>query len=291
MSTHWAQRKERSNRFYLRFMRGAAIYLPRFILTPVLHLITLFFYLRSAQERKFSRLYLQRVFNKPVKWWHCYQHFYTFSATILDRVYFLTNRLSGFSVQADNQEVVKLLRQQPAQIWLGAHFGSLDAMRVMSSHWPEFNFRVVMKVEQNATVVELLNELNPQFHAMVIPYAGLATAFAMAEALEQKATVAILNDREIQDSQFIKVPFMGKAVAIPESAVKLALKRQLPIVQFFPIYLGAQHYRLVFTRLSTAHKTTHQVLTEYMQNLATMCQRYPYNWFNFYDYWQDEASS
>jgi predicted LPLAT superfamily acyltransferase len=54
MSTHWTQRKERSNRFYLRFMRGAAIYLPRFILTPVLHLITLFFYLRSAQERNFS---------------------------------------------------------------------------------------------------------------------------------------------------------------------------------------------------------------------------------------------
>jgi predicted LPLAT superfamily acyltransferase len=289
MSTQWIQRRERSNRFFLRLIRFMGLSLPRRALTPLLHLITLFFYLRSVEERKSSRRYLQRVLDRPVRWWHTYQHFYTFAATLLDRIYFLTGRLQAFHIQTNNAEMVAALRKQPAQIWLGAHFGNLDAMRVLAAEYPEFHFRIVMKVEQNATLVGLLNELNPTFREMVIPFRGLGTIFEIAEALDQQTTVALLNDRVVEEAGSKNILFIDKETPIPDSAVQLALKYQLPLVQFFPIYLGAQRYKLIFIPLSTHERTVEQILTEYMRNLEILCRRYPYNWFNFFDYWHDDA--
>jgi len=62
---------------------------------------------------------------------------------------------------------------------------------------------------------------------------------------------------------------------------------------------GPGHYD-VFTELLTdgtavgpeeREKIASELLTAYAQRLEHYCMKYPYQWFNFFDYWGDEASS
>ena len=99
MSSGWTRHGERGSPVMLYLIRWIALHLGRKPARLILYPITLYFLLFAPAARRASFDYLSRALERPVHWWHVARHIFTFSATILDRVYLLTGRHALLDVQ------------------------------------------------------------------------------------------------------------------------------------------------------------------------------------------------
>ncbi|KZC15269.1 acyltransferase [Rhodanobacter sp. FW510-R12] len=298
MQGHWQSRPEGGGRFALWLIRTIALHggrrLGRFCLYP----ITLYFFLRRGPERRASRQYLQRVFGRPPTVWQVLRHIHCFAATTLDRIFLLAHGERPFQIETEG---LALLDERIAQgrgvLLFGSHQGSFEALRAISARRPEMSLRVVLDKQKTPAMTELLEALAPQVGASVIDAAqdGTTIVLAMAEACQGGALVAMLADRGRGHEVLRRTGFLGSPAPFPVSPWLLAHALQVPVVLCFGLYLGGNRYRLVFEPFCDRVEVPRQargpaldaLIARYAQRLEHYVQVAPYNWFNFYDFWQD----
>lgn len=304
MSTneHWQNRPEGGGRFALWLIRTIALYGGRRLGRLCLYPITAYFYLRRAPERLASRQYLQRVLGRPATPWQVLKHIHCFAATILDRIFLLAHGEQPFRIETEGLD---LLDQRIAQgrgvLLFGSHQGSFEALRALGARRPEMSLRVVLDKQKTPAMTELLEALAPDVGACVIDASkdGTSIALAMAEACHDGAVVAMLADRGRGHEVLRRTEFLGSPAPFPISPWLLAHTLQVPVVLCFGLYLGGNRYRLVFEpfsdRVEIPRHDRGPVLDALIAAYAHRLEHYihvaPYNWFNFYDFWQDAPAA
>ena len=304
MSTHehWQSRPEGGGRFALWLIRSIALYGGRRLGRLCLYPITLYFFLRRAPERLASRHYLQRAFGRPATTWEVLKHIHCFAATILDRIFLLAHGEQPFEIETQGLE---LLDQRVADgrgvLLFGSHQGSFEALRAIGARRPGMPLRVVLDKQKTPAMTELLEALAPNVGKCVIDAAqdGTSIVLAMAEACHAGAMVAMLADRGRGHEVLRRTEFLGSSAPFPISPWLLAHTLQVPVVLCFGLYLGGNRYRLVFEPLADRVEIPRHnrgpaldaLIAQYAQRLEHYVHVAPYNWFNFYDFWQDAPAA
>jgi predicted LPLAT superfamily acyltransferase len=295
---HWQSRPEGGGRFAIWLIRAIALYGGRRMGRLCLYPITLYFFVRRGPERQASRHYLQRAFGRPATTWQVLKHIHCFAATILDRIFLLAHGEKPFQIETEGLD---LLDQRVAQgrgvLLFGSHQGSFEALRAIGARRPKMALRVVLDKQKTPAMTELLEALAPDVGACVIDAAqdGTTIALAMAEACHDGALVAMLADRGRGHEVLRRTGFLGSSAPFPISPWLLAHTLQVPVVLCFGLYLGGNRYKLVFEPFSErVHIPRHDrgpaldaLIARYAQRLEHYIHVAPYNWFNFYDFWQD----
>ena len=295
---HWQTRPEGGGRFALWLIRTIALYGGRRLGRLCLYPITVYFYLRRGPERLASRQYLQRVFGRPATPWQVLKHLHCFAATILDRIFLLAHGEKPFQIETQGLDLLDLrVAQGRGVLLLGSHQGSFEALRALGARRPEMPLRVVLDKQKTPAMTELLEALAPEVGACVIDAArdGTSIALAMAEACHDGAVVAMLADRGRGHEVLRHVDFLGSPAPFPVSPWLLAHTLQVPVVLCFGLYLGGNRYRLIFEPLSdrvdiprhNRGPALDALMARYAQRVEHYVHVAPYNWFNFYDFWQD----
>ncbi|MET4569537.1 LpxL/LpxP family acyltransferase [Rhodanobacter soli] len=296
--THWQSRPEGGGRFAIWLIRAIALHGGRRMGRLCLYPITLYFFLRRGPERQASRQYLQRAFGRPATAWQVLKHIHCFAATILDRIFLLAHGEKPFQIETEGLD---LLDQRVAQgrgvLLFGSHQGSFEALRAIGARRPEMPLRVVLDKQKTPAMTELLEALAPDVGACVIDAAqdGTTIALAMAEACHDGALVAMLADRGRGHEVLRRTGFLGSSAPFPISPWLLAHTLQVPVVLCFGLYLGGNRYKLIFEPFSDQVHIPRQdrgpaldaLIARYAQRLEHYIHVAPYNWFNFYDFWQD----
>jgi predicted LPLAT superfamily acyltransferase len=295
---HWHDRPEGGGHFAIWLIRSIALYGGRRLARLCLYPITLYFYLRRGPERHASRVYLQRVFGRMPTPLQVLRHIHCFAATILDRVFLLARGEKLFNIETQGLD---LLEQRLAYgrgvLLLGSHQGSFEALRVLAARRPDMPLRVVLDKQKTPALTELLEALAPGVGAGVIDAAqdGPSIALAMAEACRDGAVVAMLADRGRAHEVLQRVEFLGSPAPFPISPWLLASSLRVPVVLCFGLYLGGNRYRLVFEPFADCVEIPRRgrtaalgtLITGYARRLEHYIRVAPYNWFNFYDFWQE----
>ncbi|WP_426701267.1 acyltransferase [Rhodanobacter sp. Col0626] len=300
MSTneHWQSRPEGGGRFAMGLILAIALHGGRRLGRLCLYPITLYFYLRRGPERLASRQYLQRVFGRPATVWQVFKHFHCYAATCLDRIFLLAHGEKSFQIETQGLD---LLDQRVAEgrgvLLFGSHQGSFEALRAIGARRPDLPLRVVLDKQKTPAMTELLEALAPDVGASVIDAArdGTSIALAMAEACSEGAVVAMLADRGRGHEVLRHAELLGSPAPFPVSPWLLAHTLRVPVVLCFGLYLGGNRYRLIFEPLSDRVEIPrHQrgpaldaLISRYAQRVEHYIHVAPYNWFNFYDFWQD----
>jgi predicted LPLAT superfamily acyltransferase len=300
MSTneHWQSRPEGGGRFAIWLIRSIALYGGRRLGRWCLYPITLYFYLRRGPERLASRHYLERALGGPVSSWQVLKHIHCFAATILDRIFLLAHGEQPFEIETEGLE---LLDERYARghgvLLFGSHQGSFEALRAVGARRPDMPLRVVLDKQKTPAMTELLEELAPEVGKCVIDAAqdGTSIALAMAEACRSGALVAMLADRGRGHEVLRRTEFLGSSAPFPISPWLLAHTLRVPVVLCFGLYLGGNRYRLVFEPFSERVEIPRHdrgpaldaLIAHYAKRLEHYIHVAPYNWFNFYDFWQD----
>jgi predicted LPLAT superfamily acyltransferase len=298
MMAAWQQRGEIGNDFWLRFIVRVSTSCGRSVARVLMWPATLYFFLRRGPERRASRLYLERVLGRRVSMWHVYWHLHTFSCTILDRLFLFSERFKRFDIRAHGlRDLDHALSGGKGILLVGSHLGSFDALRVLSLERPEVMVRIVIDVEQNQKLSQFLNALNPALAASIINarQGGPAAAIAIKQALDSNAIVALLADRGQPNNTMGFANFLGHPAPFPHSPWLLASAVKSPVMLAFGLYGGSNRYDLYFEKfaesLTIERSRRAEALAEILQRFADRLAHYarlaPYNWFNFYDFWNN----
>lgn len=301
MKQEWIDRPEGGNAFGLKLISTFSRLCGRTAARVVLYPVTLYFLLRRGPERRASRAYLARVFGRPATLFEVAKHVYCFAAVTLDRVFMLSEKFRRFDIQVTGLDALHdAMDKQQGVLIFGSHLGSFDALRVLSERRPDVQTRVVIDIGQNPALSAILNALNPALARSIINARqdGVRTALAIKEALDEKSLVTLLVDRARPGNPVVLADFLGAPAPFPTSPWQLAAALKSPVVLCFGFYRGGNRYDLHFEHFADSLKIERSdrtaSLTRIAQRFADRLTHYariaPYNWFNFYDFWQLHAS-
>jgi predicted LPLAT superfamily acyltransferase len=284
----------------LRLILWIALNLGRPIARLCLYPITLYFLLTAPTQRRTSRRYLTRALGRPARITDIARQIHCFASTILDRVYLLGNKIEGLDIRLHNLElVVSRVGQPRGSILLGAHFGSFEVLRSLARMKYQVPLKILMYPRHNEQITRIFFELNPDLKSTIIPLGQTDTLIRVENVLSEGHLVGMLGDRIADNDKTTSCRFFGLDTRFPEGPMLLASILKVPVVLFFGIYRGGNRYDIYFEEfaerieIDRKHRSRDiQMWTQrYAERLERQARLAPYNWFNFYDFWnEDEAS-
>ena len=298
MSRQWARLPERGSPLALWLIRGIAFHGGRFAGRVLLYPITLYFLVTAAAVRRGSRRYLRRVLGHEPGWRDLFHHVHCFAATILDRVYFLTGRLDQFEIEIfGGQRILDQAASGRGCILLGSHLGSFDALRALGVTLRHLPIKILMNTAHNQAMTRLMDALNPALAQTIIPIGAPDTLLKVQENLEQGCMIGALGDRVAQGEKTVRCRFFDQETALPIGPILLAALMDCPVILCFGLYRGGNRYDIHFEPLAEhivlERRQRREQLGVWAQRYADRLEHYarlaPYNWFNFYDYWEEDG--
>lgn len=294
-ANHWAHTPERSNMLMLRLMTWISLRLGRRVGRLILHFIAAYFLLFSPRSRRASRNYLNRALGRSAGWLDLYRHFYSFASTIHDRLYLLNRRfdLFEFDIRGADQ-LHAMLADGRGMFLLGAHLGSFEVMRAISKLQPALRVAMVMHEANAQKITAMLAAINPEAKQDIIGLGKVDSMLTVSERLDQGYLVGMLADRTPADDTLFPVSFLGASASLPLGPFRMAALLRRPVFFMTGLYLGANRYRIHFEMLADFSNiapgqrkaAVEAAITRYAELLEHYCRAAPYNWFNFFDFWQ-----
>jgi predicted LPLAT superfamily acyltransferase len=290
----WATLPERGTPTSLRVIAWIAAHIGRWGARLLLYPITLYFVITARSARRTSYEYLKRLRGESARWWHVFRHFHCFAATILDRVYLLRGDFERFGITVHGKEIVhRQIESRKGSILLGSHLGSFELLRALGVMQRSFSLKVLMDPLHNQNITRLFDALNREIAATVIAPDRPDTLIRVKESLDAGCFVGMLGDRVSGGDKTTQCQFLDAPATFPAGPVLLAALMRCPVILFFGLYRGGNRYEIYFEHFADEIDLDRVRRAEniqlWMQRYAERLEHYsrlaPYNWFNFYPFW------
>ncbi|MCU7844756.1 MAG: lipid A biosynthesis acyltransferase [Candidatus Thiodiazotropha sp. (ex Monitilora ramsayi)] len=278
----------------LHLIRWIALHMGRGTARSLLYPITLYFLLTAGKQRRASREFLNMALNRPATPWDVTKHIHTFASTILDRVFMMTDRYDCFDLKINNHELIaEVLNQNRGCILLGSHLGSFEVLRITAVLRRELPLKILMYPQHNEMLVRILSELNPTLSDNIIPLGQTDTLIRAQESAASGSIIGMLGDRVADSGKTVTCRFFDRPANFSQGPILLASLLKVPVFLFFGVYLGGNRYEIHIEsfadQISLTRGSREQDIQYWTQRYAERLEHYarsaPYNWFNFYDYW------
>lgn len=316
---HWSEHKEQALgywqvRFLLFLFRLLPVYVLRLLALPV----GFFYYVFSKKGRDESRRYLKKIaaFKREDKKPHRspLRHILAFSLTLVEKIEswggkFFLDRLRFH--EDDIGDLKNRLERGEGAILICSHLGNAELLRALAG----FNRTGVSREIPVTSVVEgsvtahfnrMLRELNSQSVVQTIDVQnfGPDTAVLLQDRLAAGELVVIAGDRTSINTRnkYFLFPFLGEDAPFAYGPFFLAALMKAPVYFVFAlrrrdVSLKSEYdmrVRKSIVSFDCPRKEREARIRELARNFAAAleeyCIQYPYQWYNFYDFWAKPES-
>ena len=252
------------------------------------------FLLRSPTARRASADYLQRILGRPATWADVARHFDQFASGVLDRVLLLSGRDALYAIEVDGLEkLLAVLEEGRGAILLGAHLGSFEVLRTLARRAPVPVWALMYRRNAGA-LTALLDRLAPHLRDRIIEIGDTASLIRARECVERGEIVGILADRAPEGHRSVPAAFLGGTAHFPAGPFVLAATLAAPVFLCHAVRVGKRRYRIgmapfadrVVLRRSQREADLRRVVACYADSIAELCRAYPFQWFNFFPFWE-----
>jgi len=294
-TVQWAAQRERGSALLITLMVFVALRLGRPLARVILYFIAAYFFVFAPRARREARAYLRRALGREPTARDRYRQVFTFAATILDRLYLTRGRYELFDVSIEGEELMRAaLERGNGAFLLGAHLGSFEIMSAVGRRQPGLRVALAMYTQQASRLGALFGTRPPTGAPEIIPLGRLESMLRIRDCLEEGKFVGMLADRTFDDSPAESVPFLGQPALFPSGPMRVAAALRCPVIFMTGLYRGGNRYHVIFQPLAdfsglsreSREAAVRAAIERYVALLESGCRRDPYNWFNFYDFWQ-----
>lgn len=185
------------------------------------------------------------------------------------------------------------LEKRSGTFLMGAHIGSFEIMSGVGRRRPGLRIAMAMYEENARKVSAMFKALNAANKPEVIALGQIEAMLRVRERLDEGVFVGILGDRTLGDEPGIQVEFLGRPALFPLGPMRAAAVLRRPVFFMLGLYQGGNRYHAVFEpladftgmRSSEREAAVEEAIRRYAALLEKYCRAYPYNWFNFFDFW------
>ncbi len=294
----WLSAGERGSILGLQFILYLCTAFGRPAARAFLKILALYYALTGAAARKASREFLQRVQPK-VTFGMIYRHILSFAEVVLDKIFVVQGKLDCIEAKSNGFEHLRAARAAgKGAMLLGAHMGSTEAMRVLAGV-KDVPVNVLMYTGNARMINALLGKLNPALAGRIIELGNgrMDAILRVKELVDAGEIVAILGDRVGINDKFAVASFFGAPARFPTGPLLIASMLKCPVFLTFGMYSSPNKYECFLEPFADPvelpRKDRDAALARYVQQYASRLEHFarmsPYNWFNFYDFWRQEA--
>lgn len=301
----WHQQKEVvSTVFGIKIVLWIYSVLGRKITKGCLYIIVSFYWFFGHKQRRYSKMYINQLTEYATQQGltlpkvSTFRHFLCFSEALLDKLLCWNGQiiLSDLDVKQNDVE------QYPEQgiLIIGSHLGNMEVCRALSELAKNRKVHILIQMEQTEAFNAILQSLNPGSQVNLVSISDISpqTMIFLKEALEQGDIVTILADRlpanKYQRSDVgLPMNFLGKGAVFPKGPFVLSLLLQVPT---FFLIAARNHNQFDFylhemdipksNERKHRQKNIQYLLEQYINYLETYTIKYPMQWYNFYNFWQ-----
>ncbi len=301
----WLNQKERGTvlgmRIVLWMIRFFGIKLTQFCLLPVVF----YFYLTGKKARLSSLDFLKTIHffsrtpNTKPTFWNGFFHFLSFTHIMLDK-FLLWQDDSFFEFDSRGEEqLLKYLSEGKGCFIVGAHFGNFEMLRVLSIK-QKIVVNAVMHLDNATEFNKIMKLINPNVSLNIINLKdrNIEAMFELKDAIARGEVVALLADRFYPTSRdrTVTLPFLGRDARFPANPWVIAHLLEAPLFFAAGVKSDTKKYTLKINLISeriklprkTREKDIEKLIGKYVLFLEELCVEYPYQWFNFYDFWSKD---
>jgi predicted LPLAT superfamily acyltransferase len=224
------------------------------------------------------------------------RHFALFAETMLDKLLAASGRYRFDQVRSEGREQIHeaALAGQGGVI-VTAHIGCLELCRTLAGQCGAIRLNILVHTRHAWKFNRLLQRMNPNggFTLLEVSEIGPASAVLLNERVAAGEFVVIAGDRvPLSAGQTTQVDFLGYPAPFPVGPYVLAALLKCPLYLLGCIHEG-DTYAVHFERLAECVELPRgrrevalaRYAARYADRLAVLLKRSPYDWFNFFPFW------
>jgi len=305
---HWSAMRERGSLFALKLLFNIYRYGGRFLAVLILYPVILYFFITGKVARSASTKYLHKLYEKgylverPTRY-TSYKHFLAMGFSALDKVDVWLGKITMSSIDHVNYDIFEpLLKAKKGALLIGSHLGNLEICRALSNEHTNATFNVLVFTEHAQKFNDFINGLNSDVRINLIEVSSVGPdlAILIEEKIAQGEYVVIAGDRTSTtvEGRVIYSEFLGEQAAFSQGPFVLASILHCPVLMMFCLK-KEERYQLIFEHLSDGiywkrknrEAELNKLVNQYAKILEKYCAKYPFQWFNFFDFWQRDDFS
>ncbi|MFL9844672.1 LpxL/LpxP family acyltransferase [Flavobacterium rhizosphaerae] len=217
-----------------------------------------------------------------------FMSYYTFGQTLIDKTAISAGMRDRFTYEFDGvQTLLRLLEEKKGGVLISAHIGNFEiAEYFFSEIAPESQVNLVTSDMEHQVIKEYLSSLATASKVkFIIIKEDLSHIYEINGALANNELICFTGDRYMDGVKNLKEVFLGKETTFPAGPFLIASRLRVPVVFVYVMKEKNLHYHLYAREAEVKHRDEKGLLQAYVQNVETMVQRYPLQWFNYFDFW------
>jgi predicted LPLAT superfamily acyltransferase len=297
-ATHWGNIAEAGFAFGTWFLYFVDRFLGRWPFRIALAPVLLFYVARHRIARTSSREYFTRLGLKS-SFLTVYRHIGAFAESLVDKAIAVSGRYPFEKLKFTGREVMlESIEAKKGGLLVTAHMGCLEVCRLAAErkHGPKLN--VLVHTRHAEQFNSVLKKLSPDSQVKLIQVTDVspATAAVLSQKVDAGEFVVITADRvPLSDSsgRTVAAPFLGGTAHFPIGPWVLASALRCQVI-LFSVNREGESYHVRFEKLTDRVELPRgkreaavvPYVTQYAQKLEQLCRRSPYDWFNFFPFWE-----
>ncbi len=275
-------------RIYVFLIKKFGLYTSYFVLLFVCFYFV-FFAWNATKSIYF--LFRKRLEFSPVSAaLNIYKSYFTFGKIQLDRIAIASGLKHKYSFEFDGiHHIEKLLKQGRGGILLTAHIGNFNlAKHFFDEKHNHTIVNLMLTDREHEEIKEYLNSVIGKSAIKLITLKDdLSHIFEMNRALQNNELLVFAADRYLENSKTYTEAFMGLPQKFPQGPFKLAARNEIPVLFVHIMREKNFHYHFYARPFMALEVSPKIILKAYLENLEKMLKKYPHQWYNYYDYWND----
>lgn len=270
---------------------GAAYFLLKFV--------AFYFFISSPKTSKiiFDYFHNKLKYRKLMSIVNTYKNFNIFGQVLIDKIAILSGLRDKYTFNFDGEEHLKnMVKDNTGGIIVNAHVGNFEIAGQLLERL-NTRFNVLLVDAEHQKLKKYLSNVMTQKNIRFIPIKeDLSHILLLTEAFNNKELIAMNGDRYVKGNSVLKVKFLGKEAYFPTGPFLMASKFNVPVTYAFALKETKYHYHFYattpryFKRYIDNEKQEKEILkgiNEYVRELEKMVVKYPLQWFNYYNFWEN----
>ncbi len=297
-TTHWGNVSEAGFAFGTWFMYFVDRFLGRWPFRLVLAPVLLFYVLRHRLARRSSQEYLGRL-GIEAGFGTTYRHIGAFAESMIDKAIAVAGRYPFEKLEFTGRELMfEMMEAKQGGLLVTAHMGCLEVCRLAAARAQGPKLNVLVHTRNAEQFNSVLKKLSPDSQVSLIQVSEFspATAAMLAQKVDAGEFVVITADRvPLSDASGRTVPaqFLGGTAWFPIGPWVLASALKCTVILFSVLREG-ESYRVRFEKLADRvelprgrrEAAAAEYVALYAKKLEQLCRESPYDWFNFFPFWE-----
>jgi len=219
-----------------------------------------------------------------------FKSYFTFGQTIIDKISISAGMRNKFTYEFDGIEILKnLLAEKKGGVLISAHVGNFEiAEHFLGDIDLDFQINLVTTDLEHSAIKNYLDSVTqkPTVKFIIIKD-DLSHIFEINAALAKNELVCFTGDRYFEGTKSLSEEILGKEAHFPAGPFLIASRLKVPVVFVYVMKEPNLHYHLYAREAAVKHRDEKGLLKEYVKSVESILRKYPLQWFNYFDFWND----